>query len=381
MSLLDQGIAHAAGRITLDDVRAMLGLADRARVIDLFELVMKGDLPGAMQELRSQYDAGADPAAVLTELAEFAHLVTRLKIVPEAASDSALTQAERVRGAAFAATLSIRVLSRAWQMLLKGISEVKDANRPLPVAEMVLVRLAHAADLPTPDEALRQLAGTGATPQRGVGGASAGSGERGPSASSATMNSAPAISAAPARPMGLSRAGQGGPQAAAPAQLERNAPAPRIGSLEDILALAARNRDIKLQTAIQRDLRPVRIEPGRLEFSLEPTGDRGIANELSRKLKEWTGQTWMVAIVQAEGEATLREQKQAADRSRKDSAAGHPAVKALMAAFPGARIVDVRSRAAEEAPPAEFDAGLAASLESGEGQYDGDAEPYSDIDF
>jgi DNA polymerase-3 subunit gamma/tau len=163
--------------------------------------------------------------------------------------------------------------------------------------------------------------------------------------------------------------------------VEQSAPPLRIGSLEDILALAARNRDIKLQTAIQRDLRPVRIEPGRLEFSLEPTGDRGIANELSRKLKEWTGQTWMVAIVQAEGQATLREQKQAADRSRKDSAAGHPAVKALMAAFPGARIVDVRSRAAEQAPQAEFDPGLAASLESGEGQYDGDAEPYSDIDF
>ncbi len=381
MSLLDQAIAHAAGRITLDDVRAMLGLADRARVIDLFELVMKGDLPGAMQELRGQYDAGADPAAVLTELAEFTHLVTRLKIVPEAAADSALTQAERVRGAAFADTLSIRVLSRAWQMLLKGIAEVKDANRPLPVSEMVLVRLAHAADLPTPDEALRQLAGPAAPQTRGTGGAPKGAVERGPAATSAPIQSAPAMSSGPPRPLGLSRAGLGGPQATAPAAAERSTPAPRIGSLEDILALAARNRDIKLQTAIQRDLRAVRIEPGRLEFSLEPTGDRGIANELSRKLKDWTGQTWMVAIVQAEGQATLREQKLAADRSRKDSAAGHPVVKALMTAFPGARIVDVRSRAAEEAVPAEFDPGLAASLESGEGQHDGDAEPYSDIDF
>ena len=157
MSLLDQAIAHAAGAIALDDVRTMLGLADRVRIIDLFEMLMKGDLPSALTELRAQYDAGADPAAILTELAEFGHLVTRLKILPEAAKDNALTQAERVRGVEFAGRLSIRVLSRTWQMLLKGIAEVKEAGRPLPAAEMALVRLAHAADLPTPDQALKQL--------------------------------------------------------------------------------------------------------------------------------------------------------------------------------------------------------------------------------
>jgi DNA polymerase-3 subunit gamma/tau len=162
-------------------------------------------------------------------------------------------------------------------------------------------------------------------------------------------------------------------------------PAPRLASLEDIVALAGRHRDIKLQAQLQRDVRPVRIEPGRIEIALSPTGDRAIANDLSRKLKDWTGQTWMVAVVQAEGAATLREQRDAAERSRRDSAAQNGTVKALMAAFPGARIVDVRRRSeqaqgdADEAGP--VDAGLAASLESGEGLYDSADDGYSDIDF
>jgi DNA polymerase-3 subunit gamma/tau len=382
MSLLDQAIAHAAGPISLDDVRAMLGLADRARVIDLFELLMKGDLAAALSELRSQYDAGADPGAVLSELAEFSHLVTRLKIVPDAASDSALTQAERVRGAEFAARLSVRVLSRTWQMLLRGIGEVKEAGRPLPAAEMVLVRLAHAADLPTPDEALKSLqAGGAAQPGRGAPAGAAGSTAPSTAPSAIAGMTAPRqqMNANGASAQALPRAFAAAPQ---PATRAHEQPAIRIGSLEDILALAAKNRDIRLQAAIQRDLRLVSIEQGRIQVALDPTGDHNITKELSRKLKDWTGQTWMVAIVQAEGQATLRERKQAEDASRKDGAAAHPAVKALMSAFPGAKIIDVRSRGTEDdAAPEDNDAGLAASLESGEGLFDSDAEPYSDIDF
>src|SRR5450631_1812300 len=157
LSLLDQAIAHAAGLVRGEDVRQMLGLADRARTIDLFEAVMRGDLGPALAELRDQYDTGADPAVVLADLAEFTHFVTRVKIVPAVADDLALAEAERKRGRAFAEKLSIRVLSRAWQMLLKGIAEVEASGRPLAAAEMVLVRLAHAADLPSPDEVIRAL--------------------------------------------------------------------------------------------------------------------------------------------------------------------------------------------------------------------------------
>ncbi len=361
MSLLDQAIAHAAGRVTAEDVRAMLGLADRARVIDLFASVMAGDLPAALAELRAQYDVGADPGVVLTDLAEFAHLVTRIKVTPEAVKDAALSPVERARGAEFAGKLSIRLLSRIWQMLLKGMSEVRDSGRPLAAAEMVLVRLCHAAELPSPEETLRLLRET-----------------------SESANGSPAPNGGPSGAPRASLVSAGGGLAAQP-RLERPmaqpAPAgqPRaaLASFQDIAALATRNRDIKLATALQRDVRPVRVEQGRVEFALVPGADRGIAQELARKLKDWTGQTWMVAVVQAEGEATLRERRDAADRERKDSAAGHPAVQALLATFPGARIVDVRARAEE--PPVPADDGLAASLESGEGLIDSDAD--DDIDF
>lgn len=370
MSLLDQAIAHAAGEVRLEDVRDMLGLSDRARIIDLFEMVMRGDAGAALGELRAQYDIGADPAVVLSDLAEFTHLVTRLKVAPEAAKDGALSPAERQRGAEFAGKLSVRLLSRAWQMLLKGIAELRDANRPLAAAEMVLVRLCHAADLPTPDEALRLLrdlpapgpdAARGASPT-----APAGSGPRGALAS-------------------VSGAGGGGQQAR-PA-LSRPAPqpqpaAPLIASLQDIAALAGRNRDIRLQAMLMRDVRPVSFAQGRIEIALEPGADRAVVQELSRKLKEWTGENWFISLSQGQGGETLRERHDAAERERKDNAAGHPAVRAVLASFPGAKIVDVRVKGAEEADPGPTgdDAGLAASLESGDGLIDS-GEPDEDIDF
>src|ERR1700683_3901731 len=158
LSLFDQGISHAAGPVRAEDVRGMLGLADRTRVIDLFEALMRADVAAALKELRDQYDSGADPAMVLGDLAEFTHFVTRVKIVPALADDVSLTEAERTRGRAFATKLSMRVLARTWQMLLKGIPEVEAAGRPIDAADMVLVRIAYAADLPTPDEAIRLLA-------------------------------------------------------------------------------------------------------------------------------------------------------------------------------------------------------------------------------
>jgi len=157
LSLFDQAIAHAAGPVRAEDVRTMLGLADRTRVIDLFEALMKGDIAGALKELRDQYDSGADPAVVLTDLAEFTHFVTRMKVVPAVADDRSLAESERTRGRAFAAALSMRVLARTWQMLFKGLPEVQTAPKPIAAAEMVLVRIAYAADLPTPDEVIRTL--------------------------------------------------------------------------------------------------------------------------------------------------------------------------------------------------------------------------------
>ncbi len=166
LSLFDQGIAHAAGPVRAEDVRQMLGLADRVRIVDLFEALMKGDVAAALNELRAQYDIGADPGVVLSDLAEFTHFVTRVKVVPSVADDVSLSEAERVRGRAFATKLSLPVLSRTWQMLLKGVGEVQAAGRPVAAAEMVLVRIAYAADLPTPDEVVRALADGASAPAR-----------------------------------------------------------------------------------------------------------------------------------------------------------------------------------------------------------------------
>ncbi|RXT53818.1 DNA polymerase III subunit gamma/tau [Bosea sp. Tri-44] len=361
LSILDQAIAHAGGRITLDEVRSMLGLSDRARVIDLFELVMKGDIAGALTELRAQYDAGADPAVVLSDLAEFSHLVTRLKLVPDAAKDNSLSQAERVRGADFAQRLSIRVLARAWQMLLKAIGEVRQADRPVLAAEMALVRLAHAADLPTPDEALRML--------RDGGGSLGGNGSpapRSPSGGGATALAARPVLAS-ANPVPVAQ-----PRASA---------LPQPQNLEDLVALASRQRDITMKLALERDIRLVRFEQGRIEFALAESGNRLLANDLSKRLKEWTGQTWLVAVVNAEGTATLREQAAAVRDKRENDAASHPAVRAVLERFPGARIVDVRDPREPEPETPAMAAGGDEDLPEAEPLFD-DSEPdFDGVEF
>jgi DNA polymerase-3 subunit gamma/tau len=345
LSLLDQAIAHAgaragsgaapniAGPVRADDVRQMLGLADRTKIIDLFEALMRADLPRALADMREQYDAGADPAMVLGDLAEFTHFVTRVKIVPALADDVSLTEAERTRGRAFAAKLSMRVLSRAWQMLLKGLEEVAAAGRPLAAAEMVLVRIAYAADLPTPDEVIRSL----------------GDGARGNGSSPAPDGPPSARLDIPARTEARSEMPRGGPRAAlaaAPAEMAAPAPVRALASFEELVALATEKRDIGIKSALERDVRLVRFEDGRLEFGLEPSAQKSLTGELSKKLADWTGRRWMVIVSAERGQPTLYAQAQMRKAELKDGVRGDPLVQAVLTRFPGAEIVDVRTAAA-----------------------------------
>ncbi|KAA2231563.1 DNA polymerase III subunit gamma/tau [Salinarimonas soli] len=333
LSLLDQAIAHGAGRVGLDTVRDMLGLADRAQVVDLFEAVMRGDVPAAFAGLRGQYDAGADPAAVMQELAGFTHLVTRLKLVPDAGQDASLTEIERQRGMAFAQGLSVRTLSRAWQILLKAVPEVQAASRPVAAAEMALVRLAYAADLPTPDEALRMLKDGGPLPSGS------------PSTPSPPRsNGATALASRP-----VLATSQPQPAPAAPRPQPAAVPEMRLRRFEDVVALAGERRDIRMKAALERDVRLVRFEDGQIEFALAEGGNRNLAGDLARCLTEWTGRRWMVALSSEAGQPTLREQAAAAERELKSNAASHPLVQAVLTRFPGAQIVDVRQRADEAA--------------------------------
>lgn len=385
LSLLDQAIAHAAGPVRAEDVRQMLGLADRTRVIALFEALMRGDAAAALTELRDQYDSGADPAVVLTDLADFTHFVTRIKVVPNVGRDPSISEAERTRGQELAAALSMRVLSLTWQMLLKGIAEVQSAPKPLPAAEMVLVRIAYTADLPAPDEVIRSLG-------NGAGAASAGRAALPAAAPSpaSTASAAPALAGRPPLTRsGAAPAGQpsaevmrsevspgGGPAlarrepAASPmAQAAQPAPAaaqPQARTLtltrfEDLIALADAQRDILARTALERDVRLVRFEDGRLEIALEEGASRSLVNDLSRKLAAWTGRPWMIVLSSEQGAPTLKAQAQAAREELQHGVQADPLVQAVLAKFPGAEIVGVHPRAGTAADAEEENASLPAA--------------------
>ncbi|HEV7410049.1 MAG TPA: DNA polymerase III subunit gamma/tau, partial [Bradyrhizobium sp.] len=345
LSLFDQAIAHAAGLVRADAVRQMLGLADRTRVIDLFDSLARGDIASAFKEFREQYDTGADPIVVLSDLAEFVNFVTRVKIVPATADNVAFGETERLRARDFAAKLSMRVLSRMWQMLLKGITEVQAATRPAAAAEMVLVRIAYVADLPTPDEAIRMLEQNGgASPV--IGGAA----PRGaPAATSSSAQSPSQQRAAPRTGAEPSPR----PHITEPIADAQSAPTLKLNSFAELVALATEKRDLITKAALEADIRLVRIEDGRLEVALERSAARTLINDLSRKLEQWTGRRWTVIVSNEAGQPTLRSQAQLKQSERERSAESDPRVKEVLARFPGAKVVEVRKLAPE---PPESDA-------------------------
>ena len=331
LSLLDQAIAYATGaagtKIIAADMRLMLGLADRSRIIDLFAELMRGDVASALADLKALYDAGADPGQILVELAEFIHFVTRLRLVPSSGDDVTVTEDERRRGAEFAQGLSMPVLTRAWQLLLKGMQEVKESPRPLAAADMVLVRLAYAADLPTPDEALRRLSGAAGTA------AASGSGQ-GPAGRS------------PAGGLPRAMAGSGGASARSVAPVlaaEEARPIARLSSFEDVVALAAKHRDIQLKMALERDVRIVHFEEGAIEFSPAPGASPQLAQTLMRRLQEWTGARWMVAISNEAGRPSLTERNAAEAAVALQGVRALPLVGKVLDHFPGAEIIAVRN--------------------------------------
>jgi DNA polymerase-3 subunit gamma/tau len=370
LSIFDQAIAHGSGTVTADEVRRMLGLGDRGRVVDLFEHLMKGDAAAALAEFRSQYDGGADPATILTDLAEFTHLVTRLRFVPAAADDASLSEEERRRGLAFSQSLSLRVLSRTWQMLLKGIPEVREANRPVSAGEMVLIRIAHAANLPTLDEALKSLQdgtanGTPLQPQPSQPpaparpsalGAAAAPGGNGSAVSSETRvlersGSGQTMRLVDTAPMPMQVVPQ--PVAEPPPAIE----AVPVRSLADIAALADANRDMTFKVMFKKCVRPVRIEPGRLDVALTDDAPKTLLGDLTVKLKNWTGRTWVVSVSRDEaGGPTLAEVEASRRETALMDARNDPAVAAILARFPGAHIIDVRIPDAPEADTVEASA-------------------------
>ncbi|MEQ8441009.1 MAG: DNA polymerase III subunit gamma/tau [Alphaproteobacteria bacterium] len=340
LSILDQAIALSTGTVTAEQVRDMLGLADRNRIFDLFDLAMKGDAAPALALLEDMYHTGADPAVVIEDLLEITHFLTRAILVPDALDRPTTAELERTKGREMAGALSLPILARAWQMLLKGLSEVRAAPVPFQAAEMVLIRLIHAADMPTPGDLVAKLkdaSGVSEGPSAPTGG---GGGGGGPMAS------------AIGRPAVVARAET--PQAEPQAQAR---PAVEIKSFLDLVALLEQKREALLATHLKRDVHLVRLEPGRLEIRPGPHAPRDLHGNLGKVLGTMTGTRWIVSLSNEEGAPTLAEQEEAAEQERRSRAESDPLVQAIKSAFPEAQITRVAGR--EDA--AQEDADMAAA--------------------
>ena len=324
-SLLDQAIAHGAGETSADQIRSMLGLADRGRVLDLFDMIMRGDTAGALNELSSQYADGADPVAVLRDLAEVTHWVSVVQISPEAAEDPTVNPDERARGLTMAEGLPMRALTRMWQMLLKALEEIANAPNAMMSAEMSIIRLTHVADLPSPEDLVRKLQDAPKPPSGGGGGRVTGGG-----------GGTTAVSGGATRSVTQS----GATTMLAP---EPNMDAlARYGRFEDVVQLISTRRDMKLLVEVENYVRLVKYSPGRIEF--EPT-DRApikLASQLASRLQNWTGVRWVVTVASSGGGKTIGEVKDAHRNDMHTQALAHPLVQSVLVTFPGAEIKDVR---------------------------------------
>ena len=323
LSLLDQSITHCErALIDTDMVRAMLGLADRGRVLDLFEQLMGGKVADALSGLGALYDRGADPLAVMQDLLELVHFLTRLKVAPAAEGFFDGSSAEAARARSIAEKLSVPSLTRAWQVLLKGLLEVRDATRPIAAAEMALIRLAYAAELPPTDKLVRDLVeGERSSPERAA-------------------SQTPAPRASKPAPTAQSSAGATARALSAPAPEENRSPAPR--SLEDIARLAQVSGAAALKVQIENYVHLVHLEPGKIEFRPDDRAPRTLAGDLAQRLKDWTGVRWVVTVAREGGQPTLVEQRKSERAARMESVLQEPMVRAVLDRFPGAEVVAVR---------------------------------------
>jgi DNA polymerase-3 subunit gamma/tau len=329
-SLLDQAISHGAGETTALQVRAMLGLADRARVLDLLDMILRGDAAGALTEIGAQYAEGADPMAVLRDLAEITHWISVVKITPDAAEDPTISPEERDRGRQMADTLPIRVLTRLWQMLLKALEEVASAPNAMMAAEMAIIRLTHVADLPTPDELVRKLQDTPVP---------AGAAPLGRGSSPTPSGGAQSVRHAQTRmASNPTAAGQTTALAHDPASALAHYP-----TFEHVLELIRHNRDVKLLVEVETSLQLAAYRPGRIEFVPTDAAPRDLAPRLGAKLQLWTGNRWAVTLVNAGGAPTIASLRDAKQTALRADAEAHPLMQAVLAQFPKAKITAIRT--------------------------------------
>jgi len=336
LSILDRAIAFGNGEVDTEAVRGMLGLADRGRIFDLLETVLKGEVGASLAQLAQLNRDGAEPGQVIADLADAVHAVTLIKAAGEGSADPASSEAERARAADLAARLPMASLARAWQMLLKGHDEVRASPRPLAAADMILVRLAYASDLPPPADLARQLREGAARS------------EKAPAPPSSKPTRKPDSTEASAA---LDRSSHRPPlkeESENPAPQPEPAPSVELRSFEDVVALAEAKRDLKLKHALLEQVRLVHFKPGNIELNPLPQAAKDLTQELMRKLKSWTGRVWIVAISDEPGAEPLGAQRRDRDAREIARVRDHPKVKEVLQHFPDARIAAVRPTAAPQ---------------------------------
>ena len=342
-SLLDQAISHGAGETTVDKVRAMLGLADRGRVMDLFDMIMRGDASSALGELGAQYSDGADPLAVLRDLAEITHWVSVVKITPVAAEDPTISPDDRIRGKGFAESLSMRVLTRTWQLLLKALEEVANAPNAMMAAEMAIIRLTHVADLPTPDDLIRRLQdATEPTSSATEGNVTVQKLSNHRPQSEACGNAQTSEGLQPSTSLGgntvLCASGTNTALAVSSAQVLKKFP-----SFDHVLMLIRDQREIKLLMDVENHVRLAKYSPGRIEFEPTPEAPSDLGERLGSRLTLLTGVRWAISIVSKGGAPTIKAKQAAEEENLKSEAKAHPLVQAIFDAFPKAAISNVKT--------------------------------------
>jgi DNA polymerase-3 subunit gamma/tau len=321
-SMLDQAIVQAepGQTVTAGSIRDMLGLADRAQTITLFEQVMRGEAGPAIETFRTLYGFGADPGQVMLDLLEHSHGAAVAKAIGPQALTLPKEQAQRL--AAVGAAVSAGTLSRVWQMLLKAHEEVRRAPDPAAACDMALIRLAYAADLPGPEEALKRLQNGEAPPAGPMGGPSGGGG-----GGSAMAGGGGVVAQARMAPQ---------PEVAAEA-------APTLQTFADMMALIEKKRDIVLRLDVEKYLRPIQFRPGVIEYEPAPGAPNNLAQRLVARLKEWTGQPWLIAARGGGGGETRWEQDQREKQEVKAEVEADPFVLAVKGAFPGAEVISIRN--------------------------------------
>jgi DNA polymerase-3 subunit gamma/tau len=347
LSLLDRGIALCDGEagITAAQVEDMLGLADRARNLDLLEKALGGDMPGALDIMDGLYRSGADPIVMMQDLLTLTHVLTKCRAVPETQSTGqVLAAGEMVRASEMAAALSMPSLAKAWQILLKGLSEVQAAPNPQAAAEMVLIRLVYAANLPDPADLVKRLKDSGA-PMASGGAATASQGASAVAAQSVAQH---APEGAPVARLGGDAPRGGVPHGAPALAVVPDAPAPvtYIQTLQDAVAVLEQGNAMLLASNVVQYVHLVKLEnkgdSGRLEINLDEMAPPKLAQDLGQTLSKFTEQRWVVSVVSAQGAATLAQVDRAEAEAERNNIWQMPIMKAVFEAFPDAEFTKIK---------------------------------------